>query len=487
MRPCIWTWTKCIAPSTLVLLVPTLSWASYGIYVGKSCTADGSVFLAGYGDEPSSHWLEIVPRRQHADGATFTVGCTDAARYPGKLIQIPQVRVTAKYITMNYSSFAGFPAPLTNGGLNEHHVAGRDIWSPSRKELRAMTPRPQTGLNYSDLSRIAMERARTAREAVEIVGGLIDKYGYATYGGNSHLFADVNEGWIFINFAGGQKLWVAQRLGPDDIRVSRPGYIGDVPLDYRKHPDFMGSANLIPFAVEQGWYDPKSGQPFNVNKVYGDGLMRHEAVAMMEKRLRDLKGKIGLKEVMAAVRPIELTRDSAGYGQVAHLRRGVHAELGVLWVAGASPLTAPLTPFHLGVTDVPPEFKRHRYLTAGEADRFQDPDHQGLESTRFAFRTYKRLFYLTREHEKKFLPEVTEALEAFEARLIAQQSTVERTAEKLHQAGEPELARHFLTYWSGTEALKGMRLADDLAAGIEARTRVIYGIRPPKTTQPEKR
>jgi dipeptidase len=468
------------ATFAIVLLVGSLAQASYGIYVGKNLTMDGSVFLAGYGDEPSSHWLEIVPRQQHAAEATITVGATHEARYPGKLIKVPQAPITFKYITMNYSSFAGFPAPLTNGGLNEHHVAGRDIWSPSRKELREMTPNPQTGLNYSDLARIAMERARTAREAVEIVGGLIDKHGYATYGGNSHLFADVNEGWIFINFAGGQKLWVAQRLGPDDIRVSRPGYIGDVPVDYQKHPDFMGSANLISFAVKQGWYEPKSGEPFNVNKVYGDGMMRHAAVDMMEKRLAALKGKIGIREVMAAVRPIEITRDTAGYGQVAHLRKGVHAELGVLWVAGASPLTAPFTPFHLGVTDVPPEFKRHRYLTAGEADRFQDPDHQGLESTRFAVRTFKRLFYLTKEHEKKFLPEVTEALEAFESKLIAQQTTVERTAEKLFQAGEPDLARHSLTYYSGTEALNGMRLADDLAVGIEARTRVIYGIRAPK-------
>jgi dipeptidase len=476
-----------VATFVLALLAPALARASYGIYVGKNLTVDGSVFLAGYGDEPSSHWLEIVPRRQHAADDTITVGCTEEARYPGKLIRIPQALVTFKYLTMNYSSFAGFPAPLTNGGLNEHHVAGRDIWSPSRKELREMTPRPQTGLNYSDLSRIAMERARTAREAAEIVGGLIDQYGYATYGGNSHLFADVNEGWIFINFAGGQKLWVAQRLGPDDIRVSRPGYIGDVPLDYRKHPEFLGSANLIDFAVKQGWYDPNSGQPFNVNKVYGDGQMRHEAVDKMEKHLHALKGKIGLKEVIAAVRPPELTRDSAGYGQVAHLRRGIHAELGVLWVAGASPLTAPFVPFHLGVSDVPPEFKRHRYLTAGEADRFQDPEHQGLESTRYVFRTYKRLFYLTREHEKKFLPEVTEALEAFEARLIAQQSNVERTAEKLFQAGAPELARNYLTYYSSTEALNGLRLADDLATGIEARTRAIHGIRLPKSATSEDR
>lgn len=473
------SWVGAFVAVMLLMLAPVSGLASYGVYVGKNLTVDGSVFLGGYGDEPSSHWLEIVPKRQHVEGSTITVGATEEARIPGKLIKIPQAPETFKFITMNYSSFAGFPAPLTNGGLNEHHVAGRDIWSPSRKELIDMTPRPQTGVNYSDLSRIAMERARTAREAVEIIGGLIDKYGYATYGGNSHLFADVNEGWVFINFAGGQKLWVAQRLGPDDIRVSRPGYIGDVPLDYQKHPDFMGSANLVSFAVKQGWFDPDAGKPFNVNKVYGDGLMRHPAVELMEKRLGALKGKIGLKEVIAAVRTPDVTRDTAGYGQVAHLRKGVHRELGILWVAGASSLTAPFTPFHLGVTDAPPEFKRHRYLTAGEADRFQDLDQQGLESTRSAFRTFKRLFYLAKEHEKRFLPEVVEALEGFESRLIEQQKGVERTAAKLFEAGEPDLARQYLTYYSGTEALNGMRLADDLATGIEARTRVIYGIRPP--------
>lgn len=464
----------------LLLAAPPAASASYGIYVGKNLTADGSVYLGGYGDEPSSHWLEVVPRRQHAAGATIKVGATAAARFPGELIEIPQSTLTFKYLTMNYSSFAGFPAPLTNGGLNEHGVAARDIWSPSREELRALTPKPQTGLNYSDLSRIAMERAKTAREAAKIVGELIDEYGYATYGGNSHLFADADEGWILINFAGGQKLWVAERLGPDAVRVSRPGYIGDVPLDYRSHPDFMGSPNLISFAVERGWFDPKAGQPFNVNKVYGDGMLRHEAVAMMEKRLCGLSGMIGLAEMMAAVRTPELTRDTAGYGQVAQLRQRAHAELGVLWVAGASPLTAPFTPFALGVTDVPPEFQRHRYLTAGEADRFQDPEQQGIESTRSAFHVYKRLFYLVKEHETKFLPEVTEALEAFEARLIDQQAVVDRTAEKLYEARESELARSYLSYVSNTEALNGLRLAEDLATSIEARTRLLYGIRPAK-------
>ena len=57
---------------------------SYAIYVGRNLTADGLPYLAGYGDEPSSHWLEIVPRQQHAAGTTIEVGVTEAADLPGR-------------------------------------------------------------------------------------------------------------------------------------------------------------------------------------------------------------------------------------------------------------------------------------------------------------------------------------------------------------------------------------------------------------------
>jgi len=201
-----------------LMLTPPPAAASYAYYVGRNLTADGSVLLAGTGEEPSSHWLEIVPRRSYPQGATVTVGATERARLPARLSEIPQVRETFRYITMNYTSYAGFPAPITNGGLNEHQVAIRDVWSPSREELAALTPEDQTGPNYSDLARLAMERASSAREAVRIMGTLIDRHGYTTYGGNSHLIADPEEGWVVIEFAGGQGLWVAERLGPDDVR-----------------------------------------------------------------------------------------------------------------------------------------------------------------------------------------------------------------------------------------------------------------------------
>ena len=209
------------------------------------------------------------------------------------------------------------------------------------------------------------------------------------------------------------------------------------------------------------------------------GKLQHPIVARMEERLRSKAGKVTLQDVIAAVHDPEVTRDTAGYGQVAHLCSGVHPELGILWVAAASPRTAPFIPYWLAVTNVPPEFKWHRYLTEGEAGRFMKAEFQGLESTRYAFHEFKRLFYLVKEHDEEFLPEVTKALTAFEARLIEQQSVVEETARTLYQAMQPELARHHLNYYSQTEARNGLSLGQALADSIEARTKVLYGIRQP--------
>jgi len=47
----------------LIGFAATPAFASYAIFVGSNLTADGSTLLGGTGDEPSSHWLEIVPHR----------------------------------------------------------------------------------------------------------------------------------------------------------------------------------------------------------------------------------------------------------------------------------------------------------------------------------------------------------------------------------------------------------------------------------------
>jgi len=464
---------------------------SYALYVGRNLTEDGIPYLAGYGDEPSSHWLEIVPRKQHAADATIRVGVTPQADMPGVLTDIPQASETARHIRVSYSYYLGVPAPLTNGGLNEHGVAVRDVWSTSRQELIDMTPKDQSGPNYSDLARIVVERARSAREGVEIIGELIARHGYSTYGGNSHLIADPDEAWVAIEFAGGLGLWAAERLGPDSIRVSRPGYIGEIPVDQPDHSDFLYPDHFVATAIEHGWYDPAGGEPFNVNLVFGDGKMRWEGVAWMEDEMRKRTSdgrKIAIEDVMWAIRTPVLTGDTAGYGQVVPLVHPEDPALRMLWHSQVGPIAAPFSPVYLGVRTVPEEYRCHRYLTTGEDSRFMDMRKadrdedaistvpQGIESTRSAAQAFKRLLYLVLQHEERFLPEITEVWEARESALLKQQDSVRRTAETLIAAGEGDLAADYLTYYCSTELMAALNLADVLAASIEARTRVFYGI-----------
>lgn len=470
---------------------------SYGLYIGKNHTADGIAYLAGYGDEPSSHWLEIVPRQSHAAGDTIAVGVTPEADLPGKLSAIPQVAETARHIRVSYSYYKGVPAPLTNGGLNEHGVAVRDIWSSSRPELIAMTPSDQTGPNYSDLARLVLERARTAREGVELIGALIAEYGYADYGGNSHLIADPDEAWVVIEFSGGRKLWAAERLGPDAIRASRPGHIGEIPIDRPDHADFRYSPNLVSFAAEQGWFDPAAGRPFNANEIYGDGKGRWDGVKWIEAEMATRARrpeKIGIADVMWAIRTEKLTGDTAGYGQVVPLWHPAQGELRLLWHTQVGAVAAPFAPVFMGVREVPEEFRQHRYLTGGEESRFLDMRHfrkgnadslsrvpQGIESTRSASAIFKRLMYLIFQHSDRFLPEITALWEAVEGRLIAACPGILQTAETLLAAGKPELAADYLTYVTRTEMLAALDLGDVMARSLEARTRAIYGI----NTNPE--
>jgi len=465
---------------------------SIALYVGRNLTEDGSVLLGGFGHEPSSHWLEITPAREFPAGTTVEVGVTSEARYPGQRIRIPQVGLTARFVTSNYSEFAGFPSPLTNGGLNEHHVAARTVWSPSRQELRDMTPNPQTGLSYSDLARIVMERATTAREAATLVGELVESHGYATYGGNSFLFADPDEGWVVITYAGGQGLWAAERLGPDQVRVLYPGHIRAFPVRFQEDHGYMASAHLVQFAVDQGWFDPEGRETMDLHEVYGQYFPSRAGeddvvFRFPPDREEELRGMVpvSLADMMALVRDPRWSDDSAGYGQVAHLRKGTPGELGVLWVSVAAAVSTPMVPVFLGASDLPPEYKQHRYMTKGADATFLDPAFGPLEATRSAYRTFKRLFYYTCTHPETFLRSVTAELEALESARMAEIPAVEEEAAKKLRAGDQEGAAAYLTGRVEAWLLDAHDLGEALVEALDSETRRLFGIPMPGHSVPE--
>ena len=368
----------------------------------------------------------------------------------------------------------GIPAPITNGGLNEYGVAVRDIWSPSRKELIKMTPKNQKGLNYSDLSRIVLERARSAREAVTIVSNLIKKYGESTYGGNSHIFADSKEAWVMIQFAGGKGLWAAERLGPNSIRASRPGYIEEIPINEKNNPNFLCSDNLVKFCKNKGWY---SKGPFNVNKILGDKKSKWKGVKWVENKMKKLavkSGKIKLKDVMWAIRTTKLTGDTAGYGQVIPLTDPFHNNLRMLWHSPIGAVASPFSPVFIGQTKVPREFMMHRYLTVGESHRFSDERkkenidtlslvNQGIESTVSAVYECKRLFYLILQNKKKFHSNIINAFEKREKKLINKTSKIIKTNKNL--------TKNKLNNFSLHELRQGLKLVQNLSKSIEKRIR----------------
>ncbi|MBY3490113.1 C69 family dipeptidase [Rhizobium laguerreae] len=464
---------------------------SYGIYIGKNHTVDGIAYLAGYGDEPSSHWLDVVDRKLHLEGTTIKVGVTSDAILPGLLSEIPQARETARHICVNYSFFKGTPAPLTNGGLNEYGVAVRDIWSESRPELKSMTPRDQTGPNYSDLSRIVLERAKSAIEGVKLIGDLITRYGHTTYGGNSNIIADSNEAWVILQFAGGQGLWAAERLGDNSIRASRPGYIEEIPVGSQTSGDFLYSPNLVDFAVSQGWYDPSSGDKFNVNKIYGDGKGKWDGVSWIEGELATLSKrpqKITIEDIFWAIRTERLTGETAGYGQVVPLLDDVHPELRMLWHTHIGAVAAPFVPVFIGVREVPPEFRMHRYLTDGEAECYLDTRYFGskvslvtqqVESTRSATYVFRRLLNLVFRDAEVFLPEVTAFFKSCEQILLEVCVDVSKTARILLDAGNPALAERYLTYFTNTELLKALDSAEQLVSALDVRSRALHAFRVP--------
>lgn len=466
---------------------------SYALYIGGNHTADGNAYLAGYGDEPSSHWLELHPEQTHARDAMITVGVTENADLPGNLKEIPQAERTARNIRVEYSYYKGVPAPLTNGGLNEHGVAVRDVWSPSRAELIAMTKPDQTGPNYSDLARMVVEQATTARAGVELIGALIKEHGYSTYGGNSHLIADATEAWVVIEFAGSKGLWVAERLDANSIRASRPGYIGKVDIHDTKGDRFLFSENFVSFAEQQGWHDPDKNTGFDANQVYGDGKQRWPGVAWIEDEMMaraKRRGKLQFEDIAWAIRTEKLTGDTAGYGQIVKLETPEFPELHYLWHTQTGAISAPFTPVFLGAKSAPEEYRKHRYLTTGEDARFEDTRHaisdgphtvsqvpQGIESTRSAFYVFKRLQYLMMQ-DPASLPEITRLWEAREAGLRELTETFIETAHTLLKNGQRDRACEILTYFTHTELTKSLELAETLAAALEAKARLLRGIDP---------
>ena len=147
------------------------------------------------------------------------------------------------------------------GIMNEHQLAIGECTCAAK--VYATAVKDECIFDIAALSRVALERCTTAREAIELMGALGVEYGY--YGwGETLTVADTEEVWVFEMCPTPDKksaLWVAKKVPDGQIFVEANEFrIRDVMVD---DPVMMYSPNLVTVTAEAGWYDPNSDKPLD--------------------------------------------------------------------------------------------------------------------------------------------------------------------------------------------------------------------------------
>ena len=236
----------------MAMMLPMAAFACTNFLVGKDASADGSTMVSYAADSYGMFgFLHFAPAQDWPEGAMREVKDWDTGRPQG---QIPQVAHTYTVV----------------GNMNENQVTiGETTWG-GREELW-----DTVGVDYGSLIYIALERSKTAREAIEWFITLVNEYGYASEG-ESFSFGDPNEVWIMdlIGKGPGKKgaNWVAVRI-PDNAIAGHANQarITMLPVS-EKHKltkeekrlqkklncvckgDWMWDKDLIAFAREKGYF-----------------------------------------------------------------------------------------------------------------------------------------------------------------------------------------------------------------------------------------
>lgn len=215
---------------------------------GRDATTDGSILVSYAADSYALYgFLRYQPAADHSEGEMRQVRDWDTGK---PLIEIPHVAHTYSVV----------------GNMNEHQlVIGETTWG-GREELYG-----ETGVDYGSLIYIALERCRTAREAISLMTSLVAEYGYASEG-ESFTIADTEEVWIMEMIGKGKEekgaVWVARRI-PDDCISAHANQARITQIDFKdkKHKDWYWAEDVVSFAKAKGYYDGKD-KDFSFSDTY---------------------------------------------------------------------------------------------------------------------------------------------------------------------------------------------------------------------------
>lgn len=218
--------------------------------VGKKVSSTGRVLVAHNEDDPgrtvNNH--AFVPGRDWPEGSVLPA--------EEGLAAIPQVSHTLGYY---WSQVRGVNGGFTGADVfyNEKGVCVVSNNSSGSKELCTDETRLTDGGIGYNLRRIVAERAVSARNALEILIELVEKWGYAP-SGRIYTVADANEAYMMQIVRGHH--YIAARVPDDAIAV--------MPNHYTFHtlhdaPEMFYPADIISYAVEMGWYQPAKANDYS--------------------------------------------------------------------------------------------------------------------------------------------------------------------------------------------------------------------------------
>ena len=228
--------------------------ACTNIIVTRGASKDNSAMVSYAAD---SHWLygELYfhPAMDWKAGTMLNIVDWDTSKPLG---QIPQVPHTYK----------------TVGNMNEHQlIIGETTWG-GRLELMDST----AIMDYGSLIYVALQRARTAREAIQVIVDLANEYGYASEG-ESFSIADKNEAWVMDLIGKGVEMkdgknvnkglvWVARRI-PDGYICAHANQARIQTFPLNDPENCLYAPDVIEFARSKGYFSGKD-EDFDFSAAY---------------------------------------------------------------------------------------------------------------------------------------------------------------------------------------------------------------------------
>ncbi len=435
-----------------------------------NATAAHVTMLGKNSDRPQfdAQPLMFYPHRTWPEGSMVDLG----------RLKIPQIKETLATLGSSPYWCWGYEE-----GINEYGVAiGNEgvHTKPLNANIAASKKGngPAFGPTGMDLLRLGLERGKTARESLDIIVGLIEKYGqfgsgHPTEGvdgsyDNSFIIADPKEAYV-LETAGTR--WFSKRYSRDTTSISNK-------LGITTAWD-LGSKDLVDYAVQQGWWSKSQNDPFSVDIVYtGDtprdkrGLMSASTrVSCTGRLLREKAGEIDLCWMMrtARDRSTQPSVDNTGTAtsSVAVLPTS-RKDLPVYWWCASRPSNGIYVPYFLQGSRIPEMVSQ-----AGTfGHRVMPPD--TVERDSFAANSY---WWLSKDLSDKVdadwsvrNPIVRGEFDALENEFAAGVPAAIKKAVSLREAGKAEQAAAVLDQYTAACFEKTLRKVQDLRKRFESST-----------------